>query len=109
MKLSTSKRLAALTVAAVTLVSGTALAASTTWFHPDYVGYSSGALSIAVGADGFIARSTGTPSPCVNQSVDTIKVWQSTAQAALVSGKQLRLQYTACTGGYYITEVAIGP
>jgi hypothetical protein len=109
MKLSTSKRLAAMTLAALTLVTGTAFASSTGWFHPDYVSYSTGALSISVGPDGFIAVTSGATAPCVNQTLDTIKVWQATAQAAVVSGKQIQLQYTGCSGGYYITNVAIGP
>ncbi|HYQ43534.1 MAG TPA: hypothetical protein VER11_16245 [Polyangiaceae bacterium] len=104
-----SKRLAALTIATATLVSGTAFATVTTWFHPDYVNYTAGTLSIAVGPDGFIAKTSGTPSGCSNQTLDTLKIWHETAKTALVTGKQLQLGYTNCTGGAYIDSVAIGP
>lgn len=38
-----------------------------------------------------------------NQTADTLKVWQSMAQAALLSGKKLNLYFTACGGFNYIT------
>lgn len=33
------------------------------------------------------------------QSIDTIRFWNSLAQAALLAGKTMRIYYTACTQG----------
>jgi len=109
MKLFTSKRLAVAIAALTTLVSGTAFAAASGWFHPSYVHYSEGLLVITVGADDFVGRTTGTPSGCSNQSLETLKLWHNSAQTAIATGKQVNIVYTLCGGTPYMSEVYFGP
>jgi uncharacterized membrane protein YjfL (UPF0719 family) len=40
-----------------------------------------------------------------NQSVDTLKVWASMAQSALLSGKRLKIYFTTCSNTAYINGV----
>ncbi len=52
------------------------------------------------GADGvnYLAK-INAPSGCTsnNQTIDTLKAWQSLAQAALLSGKTVRIYYNVCS------------
>jgi hypothetical protein len=56
----------------------------------------------------FVAQ-LGSPCSAVPaNSIDTIKIWQSIAQSALLSGKNATLYYTACSNGVkYITDVVV--
>jgi hypothetical protein len=49
------------------------------------------------------------PSGCEgnNQSIDTLKSWQSLAQAALLSGKNLTIYYNVCGGQNNVTDVVL--
>jgi len=54
---------------------------------------------------------TVAPSGCTdnNQTIDTIKMWQSLAQAALLSGKQIHVYFNVCGGINYITQIDLLP
>jgi hypothetical protein len=94
---------------AVTALSGSAFATDTPgWFHPQIVRYQEGILVIQfAGIGDFVARQTGTPSPCANQTLDTLRAFQILAQAAFLSGKNLKVTY--CTSGInYISQLQLG-
>ena len=40
-----------------------------------------------------------------NQNIDTIKIWQSQAQAALLAGKNLKVYFNICNSQNYITTM----
>jgi hypothetical protein len=42
-----------------------------------------------------------------NKTIDTLKSWQSLGQAALLSGKNVKIYFTACGGTNYISAVDI--
>jgi hypothetical protein len=47
---------------------------------------------------------TSAASGCTanNQSLDTLKVWASMAQSALLSGKRVKIYFTTCSNFSYI-------
>ena len=50
-----------------------------------------------VGVTSAVSGCTGN-----NQSLDTLKLWTSMAQSALLSGKRLRIYFTTCSNISYI-------
>lgn len=86
--------LAIVTAVALLMGSTPAFANSTqnTVTVVDFWDGNSGTLQIRVGGVSFIAQNTaGT---CPHETVDNLKTWQSLAQAALLSGKQLVVDFT---------------
>jgi len=56
-------------------------------------------LPVPTGCSGIIAANT----------IDTIKMWESIATAALLSGKSLSWNYTTCGGFTYINALSLNP
>ncbi len=96
-----------LTVAVTTLVSGPALASSSTgWVSVQIVEYSEATLRLQLdGSVSYYAQVSGTPGTCLNQNLDTIKIWQSLAQSAYLAGRHLSVTYDTCSSKNYITKV----
>jgi hypothetical protein len=75
--------------------------------------YSGNNLTIQL-TDGINYLATTNASPCsssYSQSLDTIKIWSSMAQAALLSGKMLNVYFTQCAanGIHYVTVLDLDP
>jgi hypothetical protein len=56
-------------------------------------------------ASNFWAQTTAVPDCVGTNSVDTLKIWHSMGQAALLSGKRLKIYFVTCSGKNYITTV----
>lgn len=87
----------------------TASAASPANFSPVQVEYPGKLLVQDPQGVNYYAQLT---SPCTGiaaNSIDTIKIWQSLAQSALLSNKNVTLYYTTCSGGTtnYITDIVL--
>jgi hypothetical protein len=55
-------------------------------------------------------QATATYSPgcgVLTPSIDTVKLWASLGQAALLSGKNVTIYYTACLGTNWINDVVL--
>ena len=64
----------------------------------------SGTLQVYCGGSWYFAFGSGA---CPNISIDARKAWQSLAQAALLSGKQIYIEYSTCTGGPGVTYLRL--
>jgi hypothetical protein len=63
-------------------------------------------MAVVCGGTTFAAWQTGAPSGCSTTALDTIKIWSSLEQAALLSGKNIKITFTTCTGGGFgMTQV----
>ena len=75
---------------------------------PTFVGYSATTgntnLAIKCGGNTFMGWNTNT-SGCTNVSTDTTKMWMSLAQAALLSGQQIDIVFSGCSGYSDILEI----
>ena len=60
-----------------------------------------------VGATNFDAQLSSPGCGIAANSIDTIKAWQSLAQGALLSGRKIRIYYTDCGTGHWITDVVL--
>ena len=73
----------------------------TTVIMVEYSSYATGTLTVQVAGSvnyfGQVSAQTGCTAN--NQTVDTLKMWQSLAQAALLSGKTVKIYYNVCGTG----------
>jgi hypothetical protein len=110
MTMSRTKRffclLVALIAGAGAFVTSRPASAGTTTCSPNIVEYQVPTLLIQCAPNNFIAPAD-PPSGCSNftQTVDTQKIWESLAQAALLNGKSLNIYWTPCGGWNMITAV----
>jgi hypothetical protein len=97
---------------ALTATSGLALAAQSTPGTPSVVEYNGSNTQLYITINGvFFIGQTGAPG-CggTSQSVETLKVWTSMAEAALLSGKKLLVWYDTggvCGSNKYIASLQI--
>ena len=70
----------------------------------EYVGGTQPFLLVQLGNTYNFYAYLNSPSGCAahNQAPDTIKAWQSLAQAAVLSGRSVRVHWTLCNGAGYI-------
>jgi hypothetical protein len=97
------------TAASVLLVGRPAFAGGTVTGAPTMVDYwdgNGGTLQIKIGGVLYAAQNLNQACSA-NESLDTIKNWHSLAQAALLAGKQLTINYNDCGGVHYAYEMAI--
>ena len=69
-----------------------------------------GAFSIIVrvgSADYWGATADGPPCDVMNVNTEMIRLWQSLAQSALLSGREVVLSYETCGGYNYIHELGL--
>jgi hypothetical protein len=71
------------------------------------VEYSNNTLLVQLADGSNYVGSTSAPAPCTSASVDTLKVWASQAQAALLSGHTLKIYYTNCNSTPFINTIDI--
>jgi hypothetical protein len=75
---------------------------------PTEVGYSSAGYAVFVcGGNNYLVWLSGAPSGCGNATMDIIKLWMSEAQAALLSGKNLNIYFSVCSGSNGAYQVDI--
>ena|SRR5438552_17158060 len=69
--------------------------------------YMSGTLIIQDATGVNFYGQTGTQAGCTanNQSIDTLKLWLSLGQAALLSGKTVKIYFNVCGGINYISAL----
>lgn len=91
----------------MSVVSSTAFAAFVNC-SPNQVEYSQGNLLIQCAPVNYAAQST-PPSACAAyaRNVDTQKIWANLAQAALLSGKSVRIYYDVCSGSNIIGDLVL--
>lgn len=105
---SRTKRLASVIAVVTTLAlvatSAPAAAASPINGSVSVVEYAPGSLLVQVAAVNYMAQ-LNTQAGCTanNQTIDTIKAYQSLAQAALLAGKNVRIYFAVCNSVNYIT------
>jgi hypothetical protein len=103
---SVSKRLYLATILTVTALSTSAFATTTAAFPVQIVKADTTNLWIDLGSGGVYAASlSGTPGACSNTPIDAFKSWQNLAEAALLSGKSVKITFTTCSGTNYINRV----
>jgi flagellum-specific peptidoglycan hydrolase FlgJ len=88
------------TIAAIALTAlSTSASATVTDSTVTIVEYTQGTLLVQVATGANFYAQLSAPAPCVSVTIDTIKAWQSLAQAALLSGKGVRIfsQAGTCT------------
>jgi hypothetical protein len=105
-----SRKLALATVALVITVAVPALAAQKI-IQVEYINTTTPNLYLQ-GADGINYQATAGYSPCaaVNApNIDTVKIWASLGQAALLSGKNATIYTGSCAGSsvHWITDVVL--
>jgi hypothetical protein len=59
----------------------------------------------SAGVNYYAQLSPGAPCAANNKTADTLKAWQSLGQAALLSGKTVRIYYASCNGFRFITAL----
>jgi|SRR4051812_33826788 hypothetical protein len=93
---------------AVAAPSVAALAGSPTDGKIATVEYYPGTLLIQMAGVNYLAQLT-TQSGCTanNQSIDTLKIWHSMAQTALLAGKTTRIYFNVCSGVNYISVIDV--
>ncbi|HTA18395.1 MAG TPA: hypothetical protein VK989_03835 [Polyangia bacterium] len=82
-----------------------ALAATATCVPTDVAYNQSGAETIVCGGTTFTASNSNAPTGCITQFIDTIKLWSSLAQAALLSGKNIQVTFTSCGGQNSVQKI----
>jgi hypothetical protein len=107
--LRVSNYLGVLATVAAMAVSGTADAAQTPYTTPYLITFSDGRLVIQLVGSGtnYQALTSGSIAPCSNQTMDSLKAWQSLAEAALLSGKRIQIIYGVCGGQNFINTVTL--
>jgi hypothetical protein len=92
---------------ALTAATTSALADVTSLATPTVVEYSAGTVLVQLPGgtnyNGVLSAASGCTGN--NQNADTLKAWTSLAQAALLSGKSLKIYYTPCAGTNYINTM----
>jgi hypothetical protein len=101
--LATFSVLSALAIGSVATSAQAAVTAPTSVGIIEYYG---GTLLVQLNGVNFYGQ-LATQAACTtnNQTIDTLKAWQSLAQAALLSGKQLKIYYNVCGSTNYITAM----
>jgi len=94
-------------IAAVGATTSVALAADTGLLTVNAVEYGNNFLLIQLSNGTNYIGSTSAPSGCVSGNIDTLKIWTSQAQSALLSGKRLKIYYDTCSSTPYISGVDI--
>ena len=86
-----------------------AFASVTGLASPVAVEYSAGSLLVQLpgGANYLGVVSAAAGCTANNQTLDTLKAWQSLTQAALLSGKSVKIYYNTCSSVNYISTVDI--
>jgi hypothetical protein len=62
-------------------------------------------LYITLSGVGYEAYTSGQPGGCPAVSADTLKLWTSFAQSAVLSGKTIQMRYTDCGGLHLIDTI----
>jgi hypothetical protein len=89
-----------LAIATVTTPASAAQAAAAT---VQVVQYAQGTLLLQVSGVYYYAQTApGTGCTQYVKNIDTLKAWESLSTSALLSGKQVVIQYTACNGYNFI-------
>jgi hypothetical protein len=90
---------------AIGTAAGTAAAADTGLTTLNAVEFSQGALLVqtASGSNYVGLLTAGAGCTTHNKNIDTLKSWLSMGQAALLSGKRVKIYFTACGGQNYIS------
>ena len=110
------KKLSIVAAAAVVLTTvgaRTAAATSTVTCTPTQVQYNDApgfkyVLVQCVGGANYAAQITpGSPCESNARTMDVLKIVQSLAEAALLSGKNLSIGYNACSNGNFIESVTL--
>jgi len=101
--------------ALVAVLTGAASATVTTPAHAavsgvttvNIVEYGAGSLLVQLtgGVNYFAQLNTQSGCTANNQTIDTIKAYQSLAQAALLAGKTVKVYFNTCGGQNYITAL----
>ena len=71
-----------------------------------------GIILVKTGGENYYAWTAGTISPgCAEyaKTIDTLSAFQSLAQAAAISGKQIRIYYALCENWRYIMAIDLWP
>ena len=94
----------ALTATAASLPANAALVDS----KVGIIEYFPGSLLVQMASVNYYAQ-TATQAGCTtnNQTLDTIKLWQSMAQAALLANKTTRIYFNVCGGANYIAGIDV--
>jgi len=65
--------------------------------------YYQGSLALQLNGVLYYAQTAPTAACASNaKNIDTIKAWENLATAALLSGKQVYIQFTVCSGANYL-------
>jgi hypothetical protein len=63
-------------------------------------------MAVVCGGNTFASFVGSAPGGCTAVPLDTVKIWVSLEQAALLSGKNLKISFQSCMGGGFgLTEV----
>jgi hypothetical protein len=94
---------------AIGTAAGTAAAADTGFTTLGAVEFSQGTLLVqtAAGSNYVSMLTAGVGCTAHNKNIDTLKSWLSMGQAALLSGKTVKIYFTACGGSNYISTFDI--
>lgn len=94
---------------AIGTVASVAAAADTGLTTLNAVEFSQGSLLVqtANGSNYVGMLTAGAGCTAHNKNLDTLKSWLSMGQAALLSGKRVKLYFTACGGSNYISAFDI--
>ena len=94
-------------VAAVNMASSDAHALTTncTVTQVAWSPTASGTVQLVCGGSWYYAF--GSSGTCASYDIETRKQWMSLAQTALLTGRQLSINYTACSGGPALDYVRI--
>lgn len=93
---------------AITVASATALAATGPVSQVEYMGvgnYSIPLLLVQINGVNYIGQTTTPGCGIPTQSTDTIKIWLSMAQSAMLAGKTVTLYTSSCNNAQYITDL----
>ena len=94
--------------AGVASARSTAICSPTLVQYDDAVGYALVLIQCADGTQYVAQNSPGSPCQSNARSWDVMKMFQSLAEAALLSGKSLNIGYNTCSGGLYPFIEALG-
>jgi len=100
-----SALIAAVLATGVCLTPTIALAANSPTAIPTTVALGKSNVFISISGVGYEAYTSGQPSGCPVVSADTLKLWSSFAQSAVLSGKTIFVRYTDCGGLHLIDTI----
>jgi hypothetical protein len=93
--------------ATVNLAASDALALSTTCTVTQVAWSPTGSGTVQIYCGGTWYYSFGSSGTCSTSDMETRKQWMSLAQTALLTGRQLNINYTSCTGGPSLDYVRV--